>query len=508
MKPEATVGKSPVERLMQKIAASRFMTISALLHLVIILLFGGTVLFNKYVEPPDFSAEGSEFLAAGPTDSPPAPEPAPSMPTPEMTAPPPTVTPPQATLTMITSAAPTTTGISIPITMTAPTISKSISDVVPVPTTPRNTGAVALPAGVAQRSGSKRGAAMMASGGKPSAEQAVMKALRWLQTAQNPDGTWGEKSKGAMTGLALLAFLGHGETPESSPEFARVVNAGIEALLAQGTKEDGRFSWVAGGFGSPFTPAPVYQHGIATYALGEAYAMTKNEKLVPVLTKAIDHILKGQRGDGGWYYAYNTREGAADTSVTGWQIQALKAFQLSGIENPGIKPAMENGVKSIENVYNPSNGAFGYRKVGDRNYSLTGVGVLCKLFAHHKSTDKMVRDAIKNIESREVKYDSEEADLYAWYYNTQACFQAQGGTWDRWNRRFQDEIVKSQSPDGSWPPLPHMNPREDHGGLQKSPSKEGAVYRTTLCTLMLEVFYRYLPTSKETAAPALGPSGL
>jgi hypothetical protein len=28
-------------------------------------------------------------------------------------------------------------------------------------------------------------------------------------------------------------------------------------------------------------------------------------------------------------------------------------------------------------------------------------------------------------------------------------------------------------------------------------SKTGQVYRTTLCILMLEVFYRYMPTNKD-----------
>ena len=65
-----------------------------------------------------------------------------------------------------------------------------------------------------------------------------------------------------------------------------------------------------------------------------------------------------------------------------------------------------------------------------------------------------------------------------------------GGAWQKWNRWFQDEIVAAQSPDGSWPP-----PGGKAHGPQVENSKTGAVYRTTLCILMLEVFYRYMPSN-------------
>jgi hypothetical protein len=55
--------------------------------------------------------------------------------------------------------------------------------------------------------------------------------------------------------------------------------------------------------------------------------------------------------------------------------------------------------------------------------------------------------------------------------------------------RFAD----NQSPDGSWPPVVTKAPG---GEFQTKPDGAGPVYRTTLCILMLEVFYRYMPTTK------------
>jgi hypothetical protein len=88
-----------------------------------------------------------------------------------------------------------------------------------------------------------------------------------------------------------------------------------------------------------------------------------------------------------------------------------------------------------------------------------------------------------------VKYKSETADLYAWYYHTQACLMFGGAAWNKWNRWFQDELVAVQSPDGSWP-VP--------GGKGHGPggAKSKTVWDTTLCVLMLEVFYRYMPTTQ------------
>jgi rhamnogalacturonyl hydrolase YesR len=66
----------------------------------------------------------------------------------------------------------------------------------------------------------------------------------------------------------------------------------------------------------------VYEHGIATYSMGEYYTMTKDERFAELLKLAVTHIVQGQAPDGGWNYRYS-KEPNSDTSVSGWQIQAL-----------------------------------------------------------------------------------------------------------------------------------------------------------------------------------------
>ena len=83
----------------------------------------------------------------------------------------------------------------------------------------------------------------------------------------------GPQYQGAMTGFALLAFLGHGELPVS-PEFGPTVQKGLDWLVENGKKNDGRLSME-----KSFNVSGVYAHAIATFALGEYYTMTKDERV-------------------------------------------------------------------------------------------------------------------------------------------------------------------------------------------------------------------------------------
>lgn len=492
--------KSHFDRFLRPILASRFLTISALIHLLIVVLFGGRVLFNKYVEPPDFQSTGDSMVSTDAAPAPPAPTPDTTLPPqPSLSAPPPpSAAAPAASLTALTTLNTSSAAFAMPMPAIAPpTLGKELS-AAPQVQQFGNGPAVALPSAMAGRPGGGGGAgAGVAYGKKPAAEEAVMRALRWLQSQQNTStGFWGSGGNhDAFTGLALLCFLGHGETPQNSHEFSVVVNNGINAMVTEGTAHQARFSGKNDFVGNE----AAYQHAIATYALCEAYTMTKDAKLAPLVTQAVDYIVKGQRPDGGWAYSYDLSPDVkgktkSDTSVSGWQIQALKAAHLTGL--PGmenLRTVLDNAMKNMDRVYDPKSGTFGYRNPGDNHPALTGVGALAKLFWLGR-TDRSVREALKTIESKDLSYASPECNLYAWYYNTQACFQAQGSAWEWWNRRFQDQLTGQQSQDGSWPPT-----GDDTGGYSKRADSEGGVYRTTLCCLMLEVFYRYLPTTKDTS---------
>ena len=57
--------QSIIDRLIEKFSESRFFTISFVLHVLLIAIFGGTVLFEAMQEPSDFEGGEGGFLAAG-----------------------------------------------------------------------------------------------------------------------------------------------------------------------------------------------------------------------------------------------------------------------------------------------------------------------------------------------------------------------------------------------------------------------------------------------------------
>ena len=74
------------------------------------------------------------------------------------------------------------------------------------------------------------------NGGTPQCEEAVVKSLRWLKKQQNGNGSWGDgQFKASMTGITLLAYLAHCETPLSE-EFGENVLKGISFLVDLGMK--------------------------------------------------------------------------------------------------------------------------------------------------------------------------------------------------------------------------------------------------------------------------------
>jgi hypothetical protein len=66
--------------------------------------------------------------------------------------------------------------------------------------------------------------------------------------------------------------------------------------------------------------------------------------------------------------------------------------------------------------------------------------------------------------------------------------QMGGEYWEKYNLMFRDQVLKGQNPDGSW--------REPGGGkkIRAVGGFDNPIYRTALCTLMLEVYYRFLST--------------
>ena len=455
---------------------------SLFVHSVIVILAGSLVLYKVNNDAVEFTAAGGDGLMTSTDDLLPPPEsPADSVPTEKIVQQAPNTNAPH--VDVITTSTPASNfkvampPVQVKITANAASLVRSAAGM-------SRGFSASLPGTMGGRVGSARARAMALNKMKPKSEEAVLRGLLWLAQHQNADGSWGDEYKGAMTGFGLLCFLGHGEI-QDSPQFGKTVGNALIWIFANGTKHEGRLNMEGS-----FSQSGVYEHAICTYALGEYYTMTRDQRVVELFKKAITHIIQGQGPGGGWMYSFDKSED--DLSVSGWQIQALKAAHLSKLPLPGVEKALDSAMTYLQRVRGPR-GGYGYRRPTD-DYSLTGVGILCQLFwrPDRATLSKGMEWLLDETEkSRPVKYKEDSADLYAWYYHTQACLMFGGEAWTKWNGWFQDEICDAQNPDGSWPP-----PGGRNVGPQGNDSKTGEVYRASLCILMLEVFYRYMPTTQ------------
>lgn len=350
------------------------------------------------------------------------------------------------------------------------------------------------------RVGAERLERAIANGGSKDTEAAVIAALKWLAEHQSKDGRWdaglyeagrevmvnGHDRRGAgshadsgITGLALLAFLAHGNT-HLKGEHPQTVQRGLEWLLSiQGA--DGNLA------GDATIYERMYCHAMATCAMSEAYAMSGDDRLSAPVRQAIGYCVRAQdRVGGGWRYQPGD---AGDTSQLGWQVMALKSAQLAGIEIP---TATRDGmVRFLKNVASGTHGGLASYKPGHRvTHPMTAEALVCRQFIgmgrEHPASNEAGDFVLSSLPG------DGDSNVYYWYYGTLGMFQLQGKYWTTWNKALQDSLLDSQRTDGdahgSW------DPDRVWGAYG------GRVYSTALSCLCLEVYYRFLPLYVEAAS--------
>ncbi len=188
------------------------------------------------------------------------------------------------------------------------------------------------------------------AGASVASEEAVERALVWLARHQDADGRWnaaterdangnpladasdftvhcppgdicaGEcyywEADTALTGLALLSYLGAGYTHRDNKAHAATVARGLDYLLSV-QKPNGDLRGRSQAIG-------MYCHSMATLALCEAYALTGDERLKMPIERAVRFLVRAKATDGlGWRYLPG--EPIGDTSILGWVILVLKS---------------------------------------------------------------------------------------------------------------------------------------------------------------------------------------
>jgi squalene cyclase len=305
----------------------------------------------------------------------------------------------------------------------------------------------------------------------PKLEDSVEKALAWLAKNQSREGCWGnEGAMGqypmAMTGLAGLAFLSAGHTPDRG-KYGVNVSRAIEYCLKH-QANNGLIDSGADG-------QQMYGHGFAMTFLGEAYGMSPsqevNERIKTALTKAVRLTQQSQSNNGGWYYSPNS--GADEGSVTVTQVQGLRSARNAGIDVP--EKVMKNAIEYLHKSQNSDGGIRYSLSGGTSSVALTAAGAEVFMMAgqyNAKEAAHACEFLKKNLDPRRTQGYH---DVYTNFYGSQAMFQIGGDYWAHFFTAMRDKLLSSQSSDGSW-----------RGDV-------GSTYSTAIGILILCLPYRYLP---------------
>ena len=270
----------------------------------------------------------------------------------------------------------------------------------------------------------------------------------------------------AMTGLAGLAFLSAGHTPDRG-KYGVNVSRAIEYVLKH---QQGNGLIDSGADGQQ-----MYGHGFAMTFLGEAYGMSPsqdvNERIKTALTKAVKLTQQSQSNNGGWYYSPNS--GADEGSVTVTQVQGLRSARNAGIDVP--EKVMKNAIEYLHKSQNTDGGIRYSLSGGTSSIALTAAGAEVFMMAgayNAKEAGHACDYLKKNLDPRRT---AGYHDVYTNFYGSQAMFQIGGDYWSHYFTAMRDKLLSSQSADGAW-----------RGDV-------GSTYSTAIGTLILCLPYRYLP---------------
>jgi len=334
------------------------------------------------------------------------------------------------------------------------------------------------------RTADARARLVRGGGGNDRSEKAVEMGLRWLMAHQREDGSWHFNHQNGLcqgrcrnpgtaasttgaTALALLPMLGAGYTHQQG-EYSDVVRRGLYYL---GNRT------ILTADGADLRDGTMYAQGLAAIALCEAYAMTADPALKDIAQAAIDFIVYAQdKKGGGWRY---TPGEPGDTTVTGWQLMALKSGQMANLNVPS--PTIFLAKKFLTSVQCENGARYGYMNTTPRN-TTTAIGLLCRMYTGWQRNNLTLRQGVVYHLS---EWGPSNNNMYYNYYATQVMHHWGGPEWDRWNRAMRDYLIATQATSG------HEAGSWYFGGGYGQVG--GRLYNTAMAVMTLEVYYRFMP---------------
>jgi len=348
-------------------------------------------------------------------------------------------------------------------------------------------------------------------GGDVVTERTIKAALLWLKRQQSPGGSWilhdgypdaGEptmKTETGATTLALLAFLGAGETPVAG-EHRATVKRGIDWLIknqrANGNFHD-RYDL---GHQSTY-----YAHAQAVIVLCEALLLTGDETYREPAAKGIDYLLLGQNPvEGGWRYRPATKLTVGDLSVTGWALMALHTARAADCESP--ETDFRRASEFLDSVAEQQGARYKYMPSDPPDsvtVTMTAEGLLSRQFLGARPDSLAMKSGVNWLLSPQNRPEWKEGrrNVYEWYYTAQTLHNLGGNDWHIWYQTVAREIVDAQQKSGStragkdvrgsWDPI------DPAGAYHEYAAQAGRLYITAMCLLILETPYRHAPIYSE-----------
>ncbi len=290
------------------------------------------------------------------------------------------------------------------------------------------------------------------------ADEAIDRGLAYLSARSNLQGgygTGGYTGNVAVTSLAALAFMAHGDMPHRGP-YGRIITNALKFILANENRDGIHPGFLHNPNGS--LHGPMYGHGFATLFLAEVFGMVHDKSLRKdldsALHRAVKLILDSQNKEGGW--RYNPGSPDADISVTICQIMALRAARNAGIFVPRSK--VDKCVEYVKGCQDRLGGWFRYMRLaggggGGQGFARTAAGV-CALYSAGIYEGREVESGLAFLRrSRPAVNGFGKPDMhyfYGHYYAVQAMWTAGGRFWSEWYPAVRDELIARQAVDGSW----------------------------------------------------------
>ncbi len=306
----------------------------------------------------------------------------------------------------------------------------------------------------------------------PETKRAVDKALVYLAQRQVKSGRnrGGMGNSGLASGVATcslsgLAFMCGGHAPGFG-KFGKAIDLCVEFVL-KNVREDG---YIAKADNS--TRENMYGHGFSMLFLSQAYGMTRKPEIGKKLRAAVKLTCRTQNDRGGW--RYQPVKSDADLSITVCQIMALRGARDAGIDVPDeVRTKCIDYVKKSQN----QNGSFRYTlNGGHTTFAMTAAGVT-SLYSAGIYEGQQVEKALNYLKKFKPSGAARGGHyFYSHYYAVQAMWHAGGQYWNEWYPAIRNQLVSSQSADGSW-----------------ASSEAGPEYGAAMGAIILQMPLNFLP---------------